>query len=411
MLPAGIVMDMLSMKRTAFETARLALSRLQADRTEGGWEQCMRVAARALDVERVGLWFFDYENRRIVCRAQYLRSTDELISGDVLPADEHRRYWQALQEHRTIVADDAQNDPITMELVESYLKPLNITSLLDAPVFDNGVPVGIVCHEHVGPARVWTQQDIDFSATVADLVATMLAHARHLELEQSLRAQILQLHDAEQLDAVTRIAAAVAHDFRNVFTALGLIAQKLERVAPEMAPTLKSTLNLGHFLTNQLDSFGQRRVDAKAYCDAREVLLRFQPMLELLLRGTAELTMKIPAKPVNVKLPAGALEQTILNLVTNAREAVAPAGIVVVTLHTPNEHDEVVMTVQDDGKGIPADMINRVFDLGYSTRVSGTGLGLSAVRETLGLFDADISADSDVAKGAVLRVVMPAASM
>jgi two-component system, NtrC family, nitrogen regulation sensor histidine kinase NtrY len=123
------------------------------------------------------------------------------------------------------------------------------------------------------------------------------------------------------------------------------------------------------------------------------------------------LTMKIPAKPVNVKLPAGALEQTILNLVTNAREAVAPAGIVVVTLHTPNEHDEVVMTVQDDGKGIPADMLNRVFDLGYSTRVSGTGLGLPAVRETLGLFDADISADSDVAKGAVLRVVMPAASM
>lgn len=399
---------MVEQKRAAFETARLQLAKLPATHADAGFSAALRITAQALDVERVGVWFFDQPNQRLVCRNMFQRSTNTVIGGDVLPQADAPNYFRALRETRALVADDARNDERTRELSEGYLVPLGVSSLLDAPIFHNGEMVGVVCHEHVGPMRKWSQQDIDFAATVADLVASQVEHAQRLALEQELRNRLVAARDSERLDVVTRMAAAVAHDFRNVFTALGLIAQQLEATNKDVATMLKSSLGIGYFLTSQLDTFAQRPANDAVRCDATAVIVQLRPMLELLVRGAAMLEVDIPSKPLWVEVSPGVVEQALLNLVLNARDAVTDDGQIKIVLQG-NADRSVQLHVIDNGRGIPALYVNRVFELGFSTRQGGSGIGLSTVREAMASFGATVKVALPLHGGAEFIVVMPGA--
>jgi two-component system, OmpR family, sensor histidine kinase VicK len=128
-------------------------------------------AAHALDVARVGIW-------RVM-------PDQELIAVDVFARDtglhDHGAtvrgcpcYLAALSENRTIAAHDAFTDPRTAELVEAYLRPLGITSMLDVPIWYAAEPGWVLCHEHVGAPRRWTEGEQQFAAHLADLVALSL---------------------------------------------------------------------------------------------------------------------------------------------------------------------------------------------------------------------------------------------
>ncbi|MBP9087215.1 MAG: GAF domain-containing protein [Kofleriaceae bacterium] len=399
---------MVEQKRAAFETARLQLAKLHVTQADAGFSTALRIAAQALDVERVGIWFFDHPNHRLVCRSMLQRSTNTVVGGDVLPEADAPNYWRALRETRALVADDARNDVRTRDLRDGYLVPLGVTSLLDAPIFQEGEMVGVVCHEHVGPMRKWSQPDIDFAATVADLVASQVEHAQRLAVEQALRIRLIAARDCERLEVVTRIAAAVAHDFRNVFTALGFIAQNLEATNRDIATMLKSSLGIGHFLTSQLDTFAQRPANDAARCDATAVIVQLRPMLELLVRGAAMLKIDLPSEPLWVEVSPGVVEQALLNLVLNARDAVTDDGQIAIVLQG-NADRSAHLRVIDNGRGIPLLHLERVFELGFSTRQDGTGIGLSTVRDAMARFGATVSVASPAHGGAEFIVAMPGA--
>ena len=100
-------------------------------------------------------------------------------SGTVLKATDFAPYFNALNGERTIAADDANTDPRTSCFSEVYLKPLGIGALLDVPIWADRTMVGVICHEHVGPARRWSSDDETFAYVLASLVAlTLEQHAR-----------------------------------------------------------------------------------------------------------------------------------------------------------------------------------------------------------------------------------------
>ena len=142
-------------KRAGYETARLQMSRLSlatAESREAALKQLIRVSAIALECDRVGVWMFE-NDQRLVARVQYRLHDDEYGSGDVLSRGPYPIYWAAMQQRRTIVADDAHTHAATSELSASYLTPLGIGAMLDAPIYRGGRVVGVVCHEHIGPAK------------------------------------------------------------------------------------------------------------------------------------------------------------------------------------------------------------------------------------------------------------------
>jgi len=149
----------------------------------------LSTSARSLKVERVSLWLYSGDRQQIECVQLFHQSGQPGSAGATLAAADYPQYFAALQQERTITADDAWRDPRTREFCQGYLEPLGITSLLDVPIWVEGQMVGILCHEHIGPARHWTVAEEQFAASLADLVSLAIEsrdrHRALVALEQS----------------------------------------------------------------------------------------------------------------------------------------------------------------------------------------------------------------------------------
>lgn len=146
-----------------------------------------RVASQSLRVARASIWFFTDARAAIRCAALFEQATDTYSSGVELPATGFPRYFAELATEDVIVANHAQTDPKTSEFATSYLIPLGITSMLDVPIRAEGKMVGVICHEHIGSARVWTAEEQQFATSVANTVSLVLEAADRRNAEQALR--------------------------------------------------------------------------------------------------------------------------------------------------------------------------------------------------------------------------------
>ncbi len=133
-----------------------------------------RTAADALVVESVGIWLYDDTHTRLVCRHLFSHEDGFKPSGQELRKSDYPIYFAALDENRSIAAHDAVRDPSMVELVEGYLIPGDITSLLDAPIRSGGRTVGVICNEHSGGPRTWSLEDQNLAASIADVVSLVL---------------------------------------------------------------------------------------------------------------------------------------------------------------------------------------------------------------------------------------------
>ena len=150
-------------------------------------QQICVAAAHTLEVERVSIWLFSDDRSRIRCLDLYERTRNVHSNGMELLASDYPSYFRAVEENRTIAADEARTDHRTSEFDVNYLQPLDITSMLDAPVRVGGRLVGIICHEHVGPPRHWTLEDQAFAGSMADFVAMTIQADDRRRAEEAVR--------------------------------------------------------------------------------------------------------------------------------------------------------------------------------------------------------------------------------
>jgi len=150
-------------------------------------KEITETAAQTLLVKRVGVWLYNEERSKIECIELYDATTKEHSFGNSLSQKNYPAYFQALEEERTIAADDARNDIRTQELSESYLSVLGIKSLLDAPIWLEGRLVGVVCHEHIDEGRQWTLEEETFAGSIADFVALAIEASERNIVQEALR--------------------------------------------------------------------------------------------------------------------------------------------------------------------------------------------------------------------------------
>ncbi len=160
----------------------------------GDFESAIReiteAAAATLEVERVSVWLYTLDRQAIRCDDLFERSVVRHTDGLVLNAKEYPAYFHALETERTIAAHDAERDARTSEFAETYLRPLGITAMLDAPFRHLGQIAGVVCHEHVGTRRTWTIEDEHFASAVADLVSLAIDGAERRKFRESLQQRV-----------------------------------------------------------------------------------------------------------------------------------------------------------------------------------------------------------------------------
>jgi PAS domain S-box-containing protein len=186
-----------------------------AERFDDRLRSILEIAARALKVERLSMWRFDDQGAIIRCTGQYRRTGDRFESGSVIHRADAPEYFAALARDRVIAADDASADPRTSAFHDTYLVPNRIGAMLDVPLRHDNATVGVLCAEHVGPARIWAVDEQNFAVSVANLIVVALAEeerrralGRLAESEARARLIVDTAHDAFiGLDSAGRIAA------------------------------------------------------------------------------------------------------------------------------------------------------------------------------------------------------------
>ena len=371
----------------AFEAERLALAQLQIDSNEA-YERAVRMAteigAHALGVERVGVWHLldgnELELRHLYTASGRRHSTER----QRLTLSETSAYGAALHARRAIVANDVTVAPETVEL-DYYCRPLGITSMLDAPFYYRGTVGGVICHEHVGPKRIWSQAEIDLACSIADMAAVICSQAQVLDAKERLRDATARRLDGSRVETLAHLSTAIGHELSNTLTSIQLAMLRIQvssdpKVA-ELAPALAKSVTLATELLDGLKNFG-RAGTSGSKSRLGEVLPALAPMLQLLTRDAARVTVELDEPAAAVALPDSDLQQILVNLVINASNAIL-AGKTggKIEIRTRTHGDKIELSVRDDGPGVSPAVADRLFGLYVTTNPHGTGLGLWLVKQ------------------------------
>jgi len=144
------------------------------DIQSGNWnpalEKITSVIANQLNVSRCSIWTINEHRNKITSDKLFQQSTRAYESGTELFAKDFPGYFEAVTAEEIIVAKDAITHSATREFAEVYLKPLSIYSMLDVPFFNEGRIAGVICCEHQHEQKDWTEEDVEFLKSCADLV-------------------------------------------------------------------------------------------------------------------------------------------------------------------------------------------------------------------------------------------------
>lgn len=157
-------------------------------------QHVVKMLADTLGVARASVWTLEEDGSELLCRSLYEADKKVHSSGATLKAADYPHYFEAFMSENRINANDAQNDPRTSEMAESYLMVLGITSMLDAGVFIEGRLVGVVCSEHIGARRSWYPDEESFISTTAAIIAQLFLNAERKKTEEALSASEERLH-------------------------------------------------------------------------------------------------------------------------------------------------------------------------------------------------------------------------
>jgi len=169
------------------EAALLALASVDDQAFPDRLRRIVQVDATAMEVARVSFWSLTDEPPAIACDALYLADSGRFEGGAVLEASAFPAYFEALRAGTPIAATDAHTDPRTREFSAGYLTPNRIGAMLDVPVYVRGRLVGVVCHEHVGGPRDWSEHEQLFAMAIGQLVALAIEARSREAAEQAVR--------------------------------------------------------------------------------------------------------------------------------------------------------------------------------------------------------------------------------
>jgi len=249
-------------------------------------------------------------------------------------------------------------------------------------------------------------------------------------LQEALRDSQAQLFQAQKMEAVGRLAGGVAHDFNNLLLVIGgNVAQVVEEggLGEEARAAARDALDAvdrAASLTRQLLSFSRRELVAPRPVDLNEVVRSIQGLLHRLLGEHIELRVQLAPKPAVVRGDRGQLEQVLVNLAVNARDAMRDGGTLWILTETRRlDEPEVArlgleraglhhaLVVRDTGVGIDPRAADHIFEPFYTTKEpgQGTGLGLSIVYNVVHQAGGTVRVEGAPGQGATFEVVLPAA--
>ncbi|MFN7978365.1 MAG: PAS domain S-box protein [Vicinamibacterales bacterium] len=230
----------------------------------------------------------------------------------------------------------------------------------------------------------------------------------------------VQFQQAQKMEAVGRLAGGVAHDFNNLLTAiLGYCELVLDELPPqhpmrfEISEIEKAGRQAGE-LTRQLLAFSRKQIIEPTVLDVNAVVRGLQSMLRRLIREDVEVTVTLAGEPMLINADRGQIEQVVINLAVNARDAMPTGGRLTIETAIGAADDDprtpvARLTVADTGDGMTEEVRRRIFEPFFTTKGvgKGTGLGLAVVDGAVAQCGGGITVESAPGAGTTFRLWLP----
>jgi two-component system cell cycle sensor histidine kinase/response regulator CckA len=303
--------------------------------------------------------------------------------------------------------------------------PEALESLQEARLGKLGLEVDATLYEHELIAKDGSRIEVEVSSrliTENGEPVGIEAICRDVSERKRLEAQLRQ---AQKMEAIGKLAGGIAHDFNNLLTvingnadrALGL--DDVDAIKASLHAVLKAGTTAGA-LTRQLLAFGRLQVLRPRVLDLDDVLGNMQELLERLIGDNVALRTMIEPGLGRVLVDPNQIEQVLLNLAVNAREAMSGEGAITIAAEN-TEVDEayassgvelepgpyVALTVTDTGVGMDDETRSRIFEPFFTTKAEGTGLGLATVYGIVKQSGGNISVYSEPGAGTTFRLLFP----
>ncbi|MCA1479554.1 hybrid sensor histidine kinase/response regulator [Bradyrhizobium sp. NBAIM08] len=261
------------------------------------------------------------------------------------------------------------------------------------------------------------------------LLVLALRRTQHLQAEAAKRREAEEaLKHSQRLEALGQLTGGVAHDFNNLLTVIRASVDLLNR--PQLTEerrqryitAIADSVARAAKLTSQLLAFARRQTLKPEVFDVGARVQSLHDMLATLLGPAIEIVMQLPAEPCLVNADASQFETALINMATNARDAMQGQGRIVfrveatttvpdalVQLSASPDHGFVRVTVSDTGVGIPAARLGRIFEPFFTTKQvgRGTGLGLSQVFGFARQSGGEVTVTSEVGHGSTFSLYLP----
>ena len=258
---------------------------------------------------------------------------------------------------------------------------------------------------------VWTLENVTLVETDGGgepelLEGTMIDITERKKLEEQFR-------QAQKMEAIGRLAGGVAHDFNNLLTAIlgysDLLGASLSTNNPlrDEVEGIRHAAERASSLTRQLLAFSRTQVLVIETVDLNALVRDMEKMLRRVIGEDVEIRTSCEPELGKVRADRGQLEQVLVNLVINARDAMPAGGPI--TIETRNAGRTVTLSVSDEGNGMDPETISHIFEPFYTTKEKGkgTGLGLATVYGIVEQSGGRIEVSSQVGRGSEFRVHLP----
>jgi PAS domain S-box-containing protein len=317
----------------------------------------------------------------------------------------------------------------------NHVHPEDLQNAVEASTEARQQKRGYECEYRIVAAdgnSVWLRDTVGVvqqNGEVTKLRGVMIDITKRKEAEIALQASETQLRQAQKMEAIGRLAGGIAHDFNNILTAITGYSELMQKRMGETHELYRETSEIGKAarraadLTRQLLAFSRQQVLQPRVLDLNEVIADMNQMVRRLIGEDIELVIRHAEDLGAVKADPGQIQQVILNLAVNARDAMPSGGRL--TIHTydvvieretrdgthagvePGEY--VTLAISDTGIGMEESVRSKLFEPFFTTKEQGkgTGLGLATVYGIVRQSGGEITVETTMGEGSTFRVYLP----
>jgi signal transduction histidine kinase len=407
-------------------TAEVGAALTAAGSMSQGLEQCAQIFARYATDATVQIWSLNETTNTFELEAQAGAQALARANGESVKLAEHE-IWRVAKRGTPYLFNYGQTRTDFEDA--QWAAREGIEAFAGHPLIVENRVIGVLA---AFGASAFSKDLLEAFASVSVALAQFVARKRareQLAIDVADRARIEeQYRQSQKMEAVGLLAAGVAHDFNNLLTAIigfsELSLEQLDAESPVRADVLE-ILKAGKSataLTRQLLAFSRRQVLEPQILDLNTVIDRADSLLRRLIGEDIEVILIKHPQLDTVNADPGQLEQVIINLVINARDAMPNGGRV--TIETANvDFDEsyvathpdasvgrnVMLSVSDTGTGMDQSVLAHLFEPFFTTKekVGATGLGLATVQGIVRQSDGSIDVSSEVGRGTTFRIYLP----